>query len=130
MGFDSHPRRKGISKLDVADLNEWPGAKGVSVAICNPAYTHWREHVSLLLDTFPKVVALGPCTLLDSKRQLPPGLTEVHFTPRPRFLGDQHPMPHAWLVFEWGHRGAAGMTVPTLELRTTINRLNKEAREA
>ena len=130
VGFDLHPRRKDIAKLDVADLGNWQGVNGIRTAICNPAYTHWREHVSLLLDTFHKVVALGPCTLLDSKRQLPPGLVEVHFTPRPRFTGDQHPIPHAWLVFKNGHFGAARMTVPPLETRSVINQLNKEARKA
>lgn len=63
-GFDLHPRRKDIDKLDVANLREWPGAADINVAICNPAYTHWRDHVLMLLDVFPKVVALGPCTLL------------------------------------------------------------------
>lgn len=129
IGFDLHPRRADIAKLDVSALPEWFKANGTRTAICNPAYTYWREHVAALLEHFFCVVALGPCTLLDSKRALPPGLREVHFTPRPRFTGDQHPIPHAWLVFEQGATGPAATTPCALDTRANINRINKEARE-
>jgi hypothetical protein len=128
VGFDISPRRKDVVRLDVANLHASPLIHAGDVAICNPAYTYWREHVATLTKYFATVIALGPCTLLDSKAELPPGLDQIHFTARPRFLGDQHPMPHAWLVFTRNGCGIVSAEVCSLETRKRINEINKEHR--